>query len=56
MEYVAVAENSETILTKMVNELIKEGWKPFGSLSCALVQSTDGDGVWNQYSQAMIKE
>lgn len=55
MEYIAVYGLDTSDLSEKVNKLIKDGWKPFGSLSCAMA-TAENEGIYYQYSQAMIKE
>ena len=49
MEYQIVADVSDAVLSKKVNDLIKEGWTPLGGLAHA-----GGEG-WQRCSQALVK-
>jgi hypothetical protein len=51
MEYKIITNGDWGELEAMVNERIKDGWKPQGGLSCTRV-----DGSFCYYTQAMIKE
>lgn len=49
IEYIAVTSSDHEWFTKRVNDNIKEGWQPFGSLQVTV----DDEG--DTYSQAMVK-
>jgi len=48
-EYYAVHDDNAEMLTEKVNELIKQGWQPFGGIS-----TTTSEGH-TQYIQAMVE-
>lgn len=53
MEYTVVKEDKREELIRKVSELIKQGWKPLGGVSFAVVAPIAGMFI---FCQAMIKE
>ena len=49
IEYYAVHDDNAEMLTEKVNEMIKQGWQPFGSLAVSQVSSII------HYSQPMVQ-
>lgn len=64
MDYKIVSSRSPEELTRKVNELIQEGWKPFGSHSVVEIHRQNRySGMQHmdtrievEYSQTLIKE
>ena len=64
MDYKIVSSRSPEELTRKVNELIQEGWKPFGSHSVVEIHRKNRYNGMQQkdtrieveYSQTLIKE
>lgn len=55
MMYAIVDAKSASVLVELINQHIKEGWKPLGGVSVSI--SHDAHGMSYQvYAQALIKE
>lgn len=52
--YMVCEDSTEKELTDGVNELIEDGWQPFGGVCHAMVREED-DGLFYWYSQALVK-
>lgn len=55
IKYLIASETSNTALTRTVNQLIKEGWQPFGSVSVEAVRHNSHETIV-LVSQAMVME
>lgn len=46
-----IATGSSEEVTKKVNELIAEGWRPYGSISVIITANS-----WREYAQPMVRD
>jgi hypothetical protein len=55
MEYIILQDDSIGWLENEVKKFTKDGWKPQGGVSVAIMESTEGD-IYRLCAQAMVKE
>ena len=57
VEYISINADEHHILNKLANELIKEGWVPYGGVSCTVSMCLDDGCICTKYrcSQAFVK-
>lgn len=54
-EYKTVTACDTYILDEFVNESINKGWEPYGSPSATITVSPEGEFLWAEYRQAMVR-
>lgn len=54
IDYQILACTESRILVQDVKEAIKNGWQPFGSMTCTVGKDDSGDILW-EYCQPIVK-
>jgi hypothetical protein len=56
VDYYVVAQESAPNLIRDCNTLVRQGWQPYGGISCSRLKSSSRDGLDKAvYAQAMVK-